>query len=487
MPPNVLIIQADQFRADCLGAAGHPDVRTPALDRLAADGVRYRNAYSTFPVCTPSRYSLLSGLQVRQHGGWTNRCTLAPGIDTFPRALRRAGYRTAAVGKMHFTPTYLDVGYDRLELAEQDGPGRYDDDYHRELTAAGLAPVTDLVDQEREFRSSAPGSYWETYGSGTSDLPDAWHSTTWIGERARRSVAAWSADASELLHVSFVKPHHPFDPPAGWADAYDPAALTLLPGWTEEIPAADERYRRRYFDYGPLTEPILRRVMAHYYATITHLDHQVGLLLDELRARGLYDGTLIIFTADHGEYLGFHHLLLKDGPMYDPVIKVPLLIKFPGGRRSGEVSDRLVSMIDLAPTVLAACQTEPEKAWPGRDLGDPDPGHDYVFAEDRRQESAIMIRSERYKLLWSDAAGETLFDLAADPYELTDLAGDPAHADALAELRAARARWALHEATPPTYLDLEAPARIKITDDRDGRRDLFAGAVARALADPGPA
>ena len=133
MTPNVLIIQADQFRADCFGAAGHPDVRTPHLDRLAGDGVRYRNAYCTFPVCTPSRYSLLSGLHVRQHAGWTNRCTLAPGIDTFPRALRRAGYRTAAVGKMHFTPTYLDVGYDRLELAEQDGPGRYDDDYHREL------------------------------------------------------------------------------------------------------------------------------------------------------------------------------------------------------------------------------------------------------------------------------------------------------------------------------------------------------------------
>lgn len=478
MPANVLIIQADQFRADCLGAAGHPDVRTPALDRLAADGVRYRNAYSTFPVCTPSRYSLLSGLQVRQHGGWTNRCTLAPGLDTFPRALRRAGYRTAAVGKMHFTPTHLDVGYDSLELAEQDGPGRYDDDYHRELAAAGLAPVTDLVDQEREFRSSAPTSYWETYGSGTSDLPEEWHSTTWIGERARRAVADWTAGGSELLHVSFVKPHHPFDPPAGWAETYDPDKLTMLPGWTDAIPAADERYRRRYFDYGPLTEPVLRRVTAHYYATITQLDHQVGLLLDELRHRGVYDDTLIIFTADHGEYLGFHHLLLKDGPMYDPVIKVPLLIKFPGSRRVGEVNDRLVSMIDIAPTVLGSCGQQPKNPLPGTDLGELAAGHRYVLAEDRRHESAIMIRSERHKLLWSDAAGEALFDLAADPYEFDDLAGDPGHADVLAELREARANWALREATPPTYLDPEAPARIKITDqERNNRRDEFAAAV----------
>ncbi|MEN3616154.1 sulfatase-like hydrolase/transferase [Plantactinospora sp. ZYX-F-223] len=480
MAPNVLVIQVDQFRADCLGAAGNPDVRTPHLDRLAGDGVRYRNAYCPFPVCTPSRYSLLSGLHVRQHAGWTNRCTLAPGIDTFPRALRRAGYRTAAVGKMHFTPTYLDVGYDHLELAEQDGPGRYDDDYHRELAAAGLAPVADLVDQEQEFRATAPRSYWETYGSGRSDLPEEWHSTTWIGERARKVVAGWSGGGGDLLHVSFVKPHHPFDPPAGWDTMYDPAALTPLPGWTDAIPPADERYRQRYFDYEPLTLPLLRRVMAHYYATISHLDHQVGLLLDTLRQRGLYDDTLIVFTADHGEYLGFHHLLLKDGPMYDPVVKVPLLVKFPGCQRGGETADGLVSLIDVAPTVLATCGVSPATPLPGQDLTDPAGGHDCVFAEDRRQEAAGMARTGRYKLLWSDAAGEALFDLATDPYELTNLVDDPAHADALRRLRETVARWALHEATPPTYLDPAAPSRVQVTDDdRAARRELFATAVAR--------
>lgn len=488
MAPHVLIIQADQFRADCLGVAGHPDVRTPHLDQLAADGVRYRNAYCTFPVCTPSRYSLLSGLHVRQHAGWTNRCTLAPGIDTFPRALRRAGYRTAAVGKMHFTPTYLDVGYDRLELAEQDGPGRYDDDYHRELAAAGLAPVTDLIDQEREFRVDAPRSYWQTYGSGRSELPEEWHSTTWIGERARRAVADWSSDGNELLHVSFVKPHHPFDPPAGWDTMYDPETLTILPGWTETIPTADERYRHRYFDYEPLTRAILRRVMAHYYATISQLDHQIGLLLDSLRERGLYDDTMIIFTADHGEYLGFHHLLLKDGPMYDPVVKVPLLIKFPGGRRGGAVADGLTSLIDIAPTVLAACGESSANPLPGNDLADPTAGHDQVFAEDRRHETAGLARDSRYKLLWSDAAGESLFDLIADPGELRDLADDPAHGEALRRLRAAAARWALHEATPPTYLDTAAPVRTMITEaDRIERREQFATTLARALTPTDPA
>ena len=110
--PNVLIIHADQHRIDCLGAYGNKDIRTPNIDALAADGVRYDNSFCPHPVCTPSRYSLLSGLYVHEHRGWTNHTTLAPDIETFPKILRQAGYRTAAVGKMHFTPTYLDVGFD---------------------------------------------------------------------------------------------------------------------------------------------------------------------------------------------------------------------------------------------------------------------------------------------------------------------------------------------------------------------------------------
>ena len=116
--PNVLILHVDQLRFDCLGIYGNPDVKTPNIDRLASDGVRYVNSFCAFPVCTPSRYSLLSGRYVHEHAGWDNRSTLSPKIATFPRIFRAAGYRTKAVGKMHFTPTYLDVGFDELMLAE---------------------------------------------------------------------------------------------------------------------------------------------------------------------------------------------------------------------------------------------------------------------------------------------------------------------------------------------------------------------------------
>ena len=119
----MLIIHVDQLRFDCLGVCGNRDVKTPNLDRLAADGVRYVNSFCEFPVCTPSRYTLISGRPTFEHRAWDNRCTLAPAINTFPKIFRAAGYRTKAVGKMHYTPTYLDVGFEEMVLAEQDGPG----------------------------------------------------------------------------------------------------------------------------------------------------------------------------------------------------------------------------------------------------------------------------------------------------------------------------------------------------------------------------
>jgi arylsulfatase A-like enzyme len=484
MAPNVLVIQADQFRADCLGVAGNTDIRTPNLDRLAADGVRYSNAFCPAPVCTPSRYSLLSGLQARQHGGRTNRSTLAPGIDTFPKALRRAGYRTAAVGKMHFTPTYLDVGYDTMELAEQDGPGRYDDDYHRELADAGWAPVTDLVDQEQEFRLNAPAHYWQGFGTGRSNLPEEWHSTTWIAERARRVLEGWSHGGGQLLHVSFVKPHHPFDPPAPWDDAYDPNTLTPLPGWTDAIPDADLAYRHRYFDYEPLTVSVLRRVMAHYYATISQLDHHIGRLLDLLRARHLYDDTLVIFTSDHGEYLGFHHLLLKDGPMYDPLVKVPLLVKFPArqaGCRQNEADGALVSLTDLAPTVLAQCGVTSRTPLPGVDLSTPDAGHDFVFCEDIRDGVAYMVRTGEHKFIRSGTTRRDLiFDLTRDPLECDNRIDDPAYDDVVHAMREALYRWALLDAVAPPYLDQAAPQIGRTSagrSDRSALRAFFASRI----------
>lgn len=360
--PNILIIHTDEHRIDCLGAYGNADIKTPHIDGLAADGVRYDNSFCPFPVCTPSRYSLLCGQYVHEHRGWTNRSTLASYIGTFPKILRTAGYRTKAVGKMHFTPTYLDVGFSELLLAEQDGPGRWDDDYHRYLMRHGLVDHNDIEDQLGEYRKYAPKKYWNTCGALVSNLPEKHDSTTWIADKVMDTLESWTDQGDQLLMAGFIRPHHPFNPPSPWHEMYDPEKLSLLPGWTSKCLEHDFKFSRGYFPNDKLAEPILKQVMAYYYSMISQIDHHVGRMTELLRQKGLYDDTLIIFTADHGDFMGFHHMLLKGNYMYDPVIKVPLIVKWPGNTRAGTVSKRMVNNIDLAPTICRAadCKVGPQ-------------------------------------------------------------------------------------------------------------------------------
>jgi arylsulfatase len=456
--PNMLIIHVDQHRIDCLGAYGNADIKTPHIDQLAADGVRYANSFCPFPVCTPSRYSLLCGRYVHEHHGWTNHSTLAPDVATFPRILRSAGYRTKAVGKMHFTPTYLDVGFDELLLAEQNGPGRWDDDYHRYLMQRGLVDRNDLEDQlVNEYRKSARKEYWDTFGALVSNLPEEHHSTTWIAEQAMEALHSWDGGGKHLLMAGFIKPHHPFDPPAPWHRMYDPEKLSILPGWTGACYDHDLKYSRGYFPNDTLTEPILRRVMAYYYATVSQIDHHVGRMLDLLKQKGLYESTVIVYTADHGEFLGFHHMLLKGNYMYDPLVKVPLIVKWAGNERAGTVSQRMVSNIDLAPTLCRAAGCTPAPQMHGHALQEPGGGHDLIFAEadGGRQ---VMARSGSYKLILANPRGQSLFfDLRKDPREMTNLFDSPEHQDEIRKMTSPLAAWRSKDPKPQAFLDYNAP------------------------------
>ncbi len=456
--PNILIIHADEHRIECLGAYGNSDVKTPHIDQLAADGVRYDNSFCPFPVCTPSRYSLMSGQYVHEHRGWNNRTTLAPEIPTFPRILRAAGYRTKAVGKMHFTPTYLDVGFSEMVLAEQDGPGRWDDDYHRYLMRHGLVDRNDLEDQlVREYREFAPKEYWDTCGALVSNLPEEHHSTTWTAERAMESLRSWTGDRPQLLMVGFIKPHHPFDPPAPWDRMYDPEKLTLLKGWTERCFDHDLKFNRGYFPNDRLSEPILRRVMAYYFASISQIDHHVGRMIALLKDKGLYDNTMIVYTADHGDFMGFHHMLLKGNYMYDPVVKVPLIVKWPGSRKAGTVSPRMVSNIDLTRTFCreGGCCAPAEMV--GQELQDEGCGHELIFAEANNGRQ-VMARSRTRKLILAPGGRETLFfDLEEDTQELNNLYGSRSYREEIQEMEAALAQWRCKEANPQPYADEGAP------------------------------
>jgi arylsulfatase A-like enzyme len=447
--PNVLVILTDQHRWDCLSVAGNPDVRTPNFDALADDGVCYENSFSSSPLCVPSRYSLLTGLQPHQHLGAENRSTLPAGLETFASVMRDAGHSTAAVGKMHLYPTYLDVGFQRMVLAEQDGDGRLRDDYHRDLREADLLDYIDLMDQREEYRVSAPADYWSSFGSQTSNLPEQWHSTTWITDRALAELSSWTSGGN-LLTVSYIKPHHPFDPPAPWDELYNPDELTILPGWCEEIPTQDIE-TEGYFPNRRLTAPALRGVMSNYYGSISHVDHHIGRLVQYLKDRELYDKTLIVFTSDHGEYLGFHHLLLKHGHMYEPLVRVPLIIKYPSRERRGR-DERLVSGTDLLPTILGAVGLPSSNAGSGRDLSDRTWTREFVYAESESGE--YMIRTETHKLiLHPEPSKSLLFDLVSDPLETNNLAHRPAERGRVLDLTHSLMNAVLFVDRPPTHRD----------------------------------
>jgi arylsulfatase A-like enzyme len=455
--PNILIIHTDEHRIDCLGAYGNTEIKTPHIDGLAADGVRYDNSFCPFPVCTPSRYSLLCGQYVHEHRGWTNRCTLAPHIDTFPKILRTAGYCTKAVGKMHFTPTYLDVGFSELLLAEQDGPGRWDDDYHRDLMRQGLVDHNDIEDQLGEYRKHAPKKYWDTSGALVSNLPEKHDSTTWIADKVTDTLDSWTDQGGQLLMAGFIRPHHPFNPPSPWHKMYDPEKLSLLPGWTGKCLEHDLKFSRGYFPNDKLTEPVLKQVMAYYYSMISQIDHHVGRMTKLLKQKGLYDDTLIIFTADHGDFMGFHHMLLKGNYMYDPVVKVPLIVKWPGNTHAGTVSQRMVNNIDLAPTICRAAGCKPGLEMHEHTLQDQNGGHKLIFAEANGGRQ-VMARSKNRKLILAAPNNENLFfDLDRDPQEMNNLYESPQYRDEIKSMETALLAWRRRNANPRPYLDHNAP------------------------------
>jgi arylsulfatase len=451
--PNILFIMVDQHRFDCMGAYGNTDIETPHLDQLAQDGVVYDNHFCNAPVCTPSRYSTLTGLYPHQHMGWTNRCTIQPGLETYPNMLKRAGYSTKAIGKMHLTPTYQDVGFEQMELAEQNGDGRYEDDYHRYLRSLDLIDYVDLLDQVGEYRAQAPEHYWNTRGAMVSDLPEEHHSTAWIGRKGLEAIDQWGEGAN-LLFVSFIKPHHPFDPPAPWHEMYNPDELHLLPGWTENCLPRDLKKHPGFFPHEHFTEQQLRLCMAYYYASISHIDHYVGKMMQLLKSKGLFEDTLIIYTSDHGEYMGYHHLLLKQNYMYEPLVKVPLIIKYPdrSAFAAGARCSDLTSGIDIGVTLAAIVGEKPGIDMKGYDISAAINGRDYVFAENMKGEQ-YMVRSRSHKLIFCrDDSQSLFFDLMNDPLEMDNLYTDPQHQDRIKEHKAALHQMILFDAPAPVFL-----------------------------------
>lgn len=481
--PNVLLLHADQHRFDCIGCYGNNEVKTPNIDALAEEGVRYTEHFTVYPVCTPSRYSMLSGQYTHQHCAWSNVATLPSGFSTFPKILKENGYHTTAVGKMHLTPTYHDVGFQKMILSEQNGEGRFEDDYHSYLMKNGLVDAIDLTDQVDEYRCKASKKYYDHFGAFESDLPVEHHSTSWITRQAIADISEWSEDGGNLLMVGYIKPHHPFDPPAPYSRMYDSDKLTPLDGYTEEVPQVDFDNHHGFFDHRTLTKKKLQGIMANYYGTITQIDDNVGEIIAALKKRGIYDDTLIIYTSDHGEYLGYHHMLLKGNFLYDPLAKIPLIIKYPKAALKQGVNDCISENIDIASTVLDCCGLEKADSMSGVSL---DKGREYAFCEgqygtDKQPCFGYMIRTKEYKLIVSGSLENAMFfDLKQDKNELHNQMNNPHYQEEIKRHQDLLIQKLLFAGGSKNHVDHTAP-QLKVQTELDEKTAAMKAFIAKAI------
>ena len=484
--PNIVLISADQQRADCLGFMGRR-VKTPHLDQLAQDGTHFTGCITPTVVCQPARASILTGQLCRTHGVHDNGIDLDPetGAKGWAGALGAAGYQTSFFGKAHFSTyhTYDPTGTPECLKSSQQYPEDWNGPYmgfeHVEMMLVGhnwWPPEKPPAGQhyERFFHADGRGEekirlYWENAGDTKdaaqtwhSRLPTAWHNTSWTADRFIDWMAhGRKTDQPFVSWVSFPDPHHPFDCPEPWSRLHAPAEVDLpenrtrsyegRPWWHQaamEREPGDKKFaevRKAYSRIPPQTDDQLREIIANTYGQIAYIDHEVGRILAALNQAGLDEETLVIYISDHGDWLGDHGLILK-GPMhYEGLLRVPMIVRGPGVR-AGAAVDQPVSTLDLGATFCdyagaQALQTqhgtslrpllETEGATRNFALNEWGllPGRVGVALELR----TVRTRTHRMTIDLISGAGE-LYDLVSDPGEMTNLFDAPEAADLRREL-----------------------------------------------------
>ncbi|MEM8591354.1 MAG: sulfatase-like hydrolase/transferase [Pseudomonadota bacterium] len=484
--PNILLISSDQHRADCMGHAGRR-VKTPNLDALAARGTRFTNCITPTVICQPARASILTGQLCRTHGVHDNGIDLDPAIGErgFAGTLARAGYNTSYFGKAHFSTyhTHAPTGSPECITSSADYPADWNGPYmgfnHVELMLIGhnwWAPPEPPQGHhyERFYHADGQGAarnkaLWtnggDTKGAAQtwhSQLPERWHNTTWTADRAINWLENYDGDQPFCTWVSFPDPHHPFDCPEPWSRLHDPADIDLpehrkrsfegRPWWHEKVLTAEPtgskeaaETRKAFSRIPPQTGDQLREIIANTYGQIAFIDHNIGRILAALAASGRAENTIVIYISDHGDWLGDHGLILK-GPMhYEGLLRVPMIFAGPG-ISAGAVVDEPVSTLDLGDTFADYADTQPGLPQHGTTLRHLAEGHtaprQFALNEwellPTRAGVALSLRTVRTKSLkltvdLKSGAGE-MYDLAADPHELTNVFDAPAYAERRQEL-----------------------------------------------------
>lgn len=433
-PPDILFLLPDQLRPDFLGCYGADFLRTPAIDALAARGTRWETAISPSPICVPARASMLTGRHAHSNGvidnlSWLRPDRAATGVATWPELLARAGYRTAAVGKMHFYPWDISEGFAERVIAEDKRHIHIADDYDAALRSAGFAKSHGR-DQE---------GYLESKGAYVSNLPDALQVDRWVAGRAADWLGRLDEAAPFALMVGFPGPHCPYDPPADALARIDPARLPRpcepTPESLTHRDAMVASYRRDWadLDYADLTREEAIGLRHHYAALVERLDEDVATIMAALERSGRLANTIVVFASDHGDYLGDFGLVGKTY-FHEPSIRVPLIVADFRREPEGNVRHRPASLLDLPASFVAWAGLDVPTWMDGVPLGSECAGRVICGATVH----GVMARNERWKLVRYVNGVEALFDLAADPGERTNVVA--AHPERRAALDAALTR-----------------------------------------------
>ena len=445
---NVLVVMSDEHNPKYLGVAGHPYIATPNLDALAARGTRFTQAYTTCPICVPARAAFATGRYVHEIGYWDNGDAYEGAVPSWHHALRDGGHRVVSIGKLHFR-------------------GRPGDDHGFSEEIVPMHVIEGLGDVKGLVRDSIPvrkgGDKMAKYaGPGESpytvyDREIAARAQVWLHEQGTRDDGKpW------VLFVSFVAPHFPLTAPPEWYYRYARMKLPMpklyAHGERPHHPFVDEYARVVDYDAHFESDDDVRRALAGYAGLVSALDENIGKVLRALEDAGLEGGTRVIYTSDHGDNTGARGLWGKS-TFYEESSGVPLLIAgpdVPGGR----VVVTPVTHVDCAPTILGWAGAQALAPLPGAMLDEVASGAmpaRPVLAEYHAIGSTgagYMLRVGRFKYCHYVGAAPQLFDLVDDPEERVDLAGDPRHADALAQCRAALLR-----VLDPQAVDARAKAR----------------------------
>ena len=415
--PNIVLILADDLVTGALGFEGSPDARTPNLDRLAREGVRFTRAYVPLPQCTPSRASLLLGLYPHATGALTNHSTWQRSRSTLAQALRAAGYRCGLVGKWH--------------LGEPDEP------------MAGFEDSWCVIDTKKL-------SYFDPvlWVEGRAEARTGYVPTL-LTDEALRFIDRGGAQPF-FLWLAYPSPHEPLSPPPDPALQRRPQDMTLPVSLADDLaekPRA-QRASEAHAAFRARSQPEVRALFALYQSMVDALDQEIGRLLAHLEQRGLARDTLVVFLSDNGTLRGEHQMLNKGPAFYEELVRTPLVMRWPGTLAAGGQVTGLTSSMDLFPTLARLAGAEVPAELHGRDvwplaLGRQQRVRDELFFQylqrqpDEAPTPMLGLVTERHKYVqYFEGGEEELYDLSADPHELCNLVADPGASTPLTDLRA---------------------------------------------------